>query len=55
MKIRALAIDIDGTLTDKLRRLNFTAGELIRELEARNVMVILATGNALCEIGRAHV
>ncbi len=48
MKIRALAIDIDGTLTDKLRRLNFTAGELIRKLEARNVMVILATGNALC-------
>lgn len=46
--LRALAIDIDGTLTDRWRRLNFRAGELVREIESRGVKVILATGNVLC-------
>ncbi len=48
MGIKAIAIDIDGTLTDKWRRLNFEAGKLVREIEARGVKVILATGNVLC-------
>ncbi|NOZ58280.1 MAG: phosphoglycolate phosphatase [Euryarchaeota archaeon] len=46
--MRSLAIDIDGTITDARRRFNLRAVELLRELEARGVEVILATGNILC-------
>jgi hypothetical protein len=48
MRIRAVAIDIDGTITDERRRLSLEAMALLRELEARGVRVILATGNILC-------
>jgi phosphoglycolate phosphatase (TIGR01487 family) len=46
--IKAVAIDIDGTLTDEKRQLDLGAVEKARELEARGVPVILATGNILC-------
>ena len=48
MRIRAVAIDIDGTITDEERRLSLEAVALLRELEARGVRIILATGNILC-------
>lgn len=48
MEIRAVAIDIDGTLTDESRRLHLGAVKKIREIEARGIPVILATGNILC-------
>lgn len=48
MGIRAVAIDIDGTLTDESRRLHLGAVKKIREVEARGIPVILATGNILC-------
>jgi phosphoglycolate phosphatase (TIGR01487 family) len=46
--IKAVAIDIDGTLTDEKRQLDLGAVEKARELEARGIPVIIATGNILC-------
>jgi phosphoglycolate phosphatase (TIGR01487 family) len=46
--IKAVAIDIDGTLTDEHRQLDLGAVAKARELEAMGVPVILATGNILC-------
>lgn len=46
--IKAIAIDVDGTLTDKNRRINLRAVEKIREIEEKGVPIILATGNVLC-------
>ena len=43
--MKALVIDIDGTLTDEQRRLDLRAAVAIREL---TVPVILASGNVLC-------
>ncbi|MHC1631716.1 MAG: phosphoglycolate phosphatase [Methanotrichaceae archaeon] len=43
--IRAVAFDIDGTLTDMERRLDSLAVDAIRRLE---VPVVLATGNVHC-------
>ncbi len=48
MKLRAVAIDIDGTLTDERRRLELEAVAMLRRLEWLGVRVILATGNVLC-------
>lgn len=46
--IKALAIDVDGTLTDENRRLHLGAVNRLREVEQLGVPVILATGNILC-------
>lgn len=46
--IKAIAIDIDGTITYKDRKLDVDAVEAIRKAEASGLPVILATGNALC-------
>ena len=46
--IKAVAIDIDGTLTDELQRFDLEAVQKVKEIEARGVPVILATGNILC-------
>jgi len=45
MEIKAIAIDIDGTLTDKKRSLNCRAVEALRKLR---IPVVLATGNISC-------
>ncbi|MBN2110124.1 MAG: phosphoglycolate phosphatase [Methanosarcinaceae archaeon] len=45
MKFRALAIDIDGTITDAERRLSLKATEKLRTLDTP---IVLATGNILC-------
>ena len=44
-KPRALAVDIDGTLTDENKKLNNRAVSSLRRLEEAGIMVILATGN----------
>lgn len=44
-KPKAIAIDIDGTLTDKRRAINCRAVEALRKLK---IPVILATGNVSC-------
>lgn len=46
--VKAVAVDIDGTLTDEKRRLHLGAVEGIRKLESLRIPVILATGNILC-------
>jgi phosphoglycolate phosphatase (TIGR01487 family) len=46
--IRAVACDIDGTITDEKRRLNTEAIRLLRKIEEMGIPVVLATGNILC-------
>ena len=43
--MKAIVIDIDGTLTDESRRLDLAAAAVIRNLD---IPVILASGNVLC-------
>lgn len=45
--IRAVITDVDGTLTDRSRRLDPGAIRAIRSLEASGTPVVLATGNVL--------
>jgi|Deesub1362A_J573_1020465.scaffolds.fasta_scaffold00005_26 hypothetical protein len=53
--LKAIAIDVDGTLTDENRRLHLGAVTKIREIESLGVPVILATGNVLCIAEAASV
>jgi len=46
--IKALALDVDGTITDKSRRGCISAIETIYDVETRGIPVIIATGNILC-------
>lgn len=46
-RIRAVATDIDATLTDRRRRLDLRAVAALRRLEDRGIPVILASGNVL--------
>lgn len=43
--IKAVAVDIDGTITDSKRLLCIEAIETLRKLENNNIPVILVTGN----------
>ncbi|WP_340819571.1 phosphoglycolate phosphatase [Methanolobus sp. WCC4] len=45
MKYKALAIDVDGTITHSDRRLSLEAAAKLRSLD---IPVIIATGNVLC-------
>jgi phosphoglycolate phosphatase (TIGR01487 family) len=45
--VRAVVTDIDGTLTDRERRLDLPAVQALRTLSDRGVPVLLATGNVL--------
>ena len=45
--VRAVVTDIDGTLTDRSRRLDPDAVRAIRAIEDRGIPVLLATGNVL--------
>lgn len=47
MTIRAVATDIDATLTDVRRRISVEAVEALRKAEANSVSVILVSGNVL--------
>ncbi len=46
--LKALVCDIDGTITDRQRRINTDAIECIRKLAERGVEVVLASGNTAC-------
>jgi phosphoglycolate phosphatase (TIGR01487 family) len=46
--IKALAVDIDGTLTFRDRRLDVAGVEAVRRAEAEGLSVVLSTGNVLC-------
>lgn len=43
--IKAIAVDIDGTLTDKSRKICVSAIESIRKVEDKGIPVIIVTGN----------
>lgn len=53
--MKAVAVDIDGTITDTARKLCPEALKAIRMLESRGIPVILATGNILCYARAASV
>ena len=46
--LRAVATDVDGTLTDRRRRINTAAVEAIRTLVDAGITVMLASGNTVC-------
>jgi len=46
--IEAMAIDIDGTMTYKDRKLDVAAVDAVRRAEAAGLPVVLATGNVIC-------
>jgi phosphoglycolate phosphatase len=46
--LKALVCDIDGTLTDKRRRINVIAIDRLRRLIDREIEVVLASGNTIC-------
>ena len=43
--IKAIAVDIDGTLTDNTRKLCINAIKALRKVEAKGIPTILVTGN----------
>lgn len=43
--IKAIALDVDGTITDKKRRLCSNAVEAIQNVESMGIPVIIVTGN----------
>jgi len=47
-RLRGLITDIDGTITDPQRRIHTGAIQAIRDLMARGVSVVLASGNTAC-------
>ncbi len=46
--MKAIAVDIDGTITDQNRKINVNAINTIRKAENNGYPVILVTGNVLC-------
>lgn len=46
--MKAIAVDIDGTITDEKRKICVSAINALRKAEARGYPVILVTGNILC-------
>ncbi|HUK39130.1 MAG TPA: phosphoglycolate phosphatase [Methanomicrobiales archaeon] len=46
--LRALACDVDGTITDRGRRVSLAAISCIRDLLGKGVEVVLASGNTAC-------
>ncbi|MDD4126750.1 MAG: phosphoglycolate phosphatase [Methanomicrobium sp.] len=47
---RALVCDIDGTITDKSRRINLDSVSVIRTLIDNDIPVVLASGNTVCSL-----
>ncbi len=46
--INAIAVDIDGTITDHTRKVCISAIEAIRKAEDAGIPVVIVTGNILC-------
>jgi len=53
--VSLLAVDIDGTLTGKDRKLNLRAVDVLRKVEARGIPVSLASGNILQYVEAASI
>lgn len=47
-KIKAIATDVDGTITDNSRKLCVNAVKSINQAEKKGIPVIIVTGNILC-------
>ena len=47
MKIEAIAVDIDGTITDNKRKLCISAIEALRAAEEKGIPTIIVTGNVV--------
>ncbi len=47
MKIEAIAVDIDGTITDDKRKICISAIESLREAEKNGIPTIIVTGNVV--------
>ncbi|MBN1432396.1 MAG: phosphoglycolate phosphatase [Methanomicrobiaceae archaeon] len=47
---RALITDIDGTITDNMRRINLDSVSVIRTLTDNGIPVVLASGNTECSL-----
>ena len=45
VKIEAIAVDVDGTITDERRRICHSSLDILRKAEANGIPVIIATGN----------
>jgi sucrose-phosphate phosphatase-like hydrolase, Archaeal len=46
--LKALVTDVDGTLTDRRRRINTAAVDAVRTLVDAGIEVVLASGNTVC-------
>jgi len=53
--MKAIAVDIDGTITDPTRKVGISALRALRKAESVGVPVILVTGNILCFTRAASV
>ncbi|MEN6591816.1 MAG: phosphoglycolate phosphatase, partial [Methanobacterium sp.] len=47
-ELKAIALDVDGTMTDSSRKICISAIEAISEAENNGIPVIIVTGNILC-------
>ncbi|SDA43385.1 phosphoglycolate phosphatase [Methanobrevibacter millerae] len=47
MKIEAIAVDIDGTITDDKRKICISAIEALRDAEEKGIPTIIVTGNVV--------
>ena len=47
MKIEAIAVDIDGTITDDTRKICISAIESLRAAEEKGIPTIIVTGNVV--------
>ena len=47
VKVEAIAVDIDGTITDEKRRLCHSSLDALRKAEDAGIPVIIVTGNTL--------
>ena len=47
MTIEAIAVDIDGTITDDTRKICISAIEALRKAEAKGIPTIIVTGNVV--------
>jgi len=50
LKVKVLATDVDGTLTDKNYKISLEAVKYLRILEEKGFPIILVSGNALCTL-----
>ena len=46
--LKALVTDVDGTITDRRRRINTAADEAVRTLVDAGITVVFASGNIVC-------